>query len=96
MLSGERSRLQVALARSQPPPHTLGSTKCQDPAKLLGNISRMFFLPKPEVLMKKKQSEIRMLKSVCMGEVLWVKLCPTQRYIKVLTRGTSEGDVIWR
>lgn len=40
--------------------------KPQDPANLLGHFSRIFFLPKPEVLMKKKQSA---------WVVLWVELC---------------------
>ena len=65
-----RARLQAALGSPQLPPRTLGSPQSQDPAKLLGHLSRRFFLPKPEVLTKKKQSETTMLESVCMGGVV--------------------------
>lgn len=71
--SEERSSLQAALASPQLPPCTLGSPRSQDPARLLGYLSRMFFLPKPKVPMKKKQSA---------WEVLGVELCLPKDMLK--------------
>lgn len=62
-----RPRLQEGFASPLLPPHRLGSPLSQDPGKLLDYLSRMFFLPKPEMLMKKQPSETTMLESMCMG-----------------------------
>lgn len=89
---GELDSLRAALTSPPSPLSTLGSPPFRHPAKLLGPLSGIFFPTELEVLMQKMQSETEMLKSVCRG----VDLCPLKTYVKVLTLGTLECDIIWK
>lgn len=61
--------------------------KPQDPTKILGHLSRVFFPPKPEALMKKKQSARRELR---------VQLCSPQRLCSNPDPWSFRCAVVWK